>query len=684
MDQRCPSHEELSAFVTGRLHNDSFESVARHVGACAGCLAILNGISPRNDRLLALLHGCVGSDPVVEEPKRQMASPGCATKSLDESHSTAADGSIIPDSQEATRTLAGSAPAVEREKLGRFENLGEIKRGGMGVIYRARDPILGRTVALKMIKSAAFAGTEDIERFLMEAKSVAQLKHDNIIKIHEFGQLDGQPYFTMDLAEFGSLQDHLERFQRDPRAAVSLLAKVARAVHYVHEHKIVHRDLKPGNILLEDNDKPVVSDFGLAKWLEGDADLTQPGGTPGTAAYMAPEQFTRPDAPPRPSIDVWAIGVILYQILNGQKPFSGRNRQEYAWAIVTTEPPKPRTLKPRLPYDLETITLKCLDKNPERRYATAADLADDMERWLRFEPIKGKRLPVIVRAARWYRRHHVLSSAVILVLAAAFGMHVLLRDSEPSGNADPDFKGKELLASLHRGEKVTLIGPQGPPDWIHLIGPGSLGPLSKEGISSFQTQVRCLVDLLPPDLPDRYLFGAELQPISARGVSGIFLGRAGFPIPDGDLHAFLSLTVSHEDLNRKEKKRAWHHFKLMHFTQSRLGMPPLGECRIGAKESRKIASADKQTPWHTVVVAVTPERIRAIWNDEDSYQVTPANLKFDTQMMLMRENFGVQAFEPSQRGPFGLFLDDSICRFRNVWVQKLESSNNPELLFKGD
>jgi serine/threonine-protein kinase len=251
-----------------------------------------------------------------------------------------ANASSIPDDQKPTVTNPRPESTEQRENLGRYENLGVIKKGGLGVIYRVRDSVLGRTVALKMIKGAGFGRPEEIERFLLEAKSIAQLKHDNIIKIHEFGQLDGQPYFTMEIAERGSLLDHLNCFQNDPRASISLLAKVARAAHHVHEHHIVHRDLKPGNILLEDYDKPVVSDFGLAKWLEGDPDLTQPGDAPGTAAYMAPEQFARPDGHPSPQIDIWALGVILFEVLTGQRPFNGRNREEYARAIASTEPPK--------------------------------------------------------------------------------------------------------------------------------------------------------------------------------------------------------------------------------------------------------------------------------------------------------------------------------------------------------
>ncbi len=261
--------------------------------------------------------------------------------------------------------------------LGRHEILEEIDRGGMGVVYRARDLVLDRVVALKVIRSGTLASADEVRRFYREAQAAAQLRHPNIVPIYGMGLHERQHCFTMALFPRGSLAQHLADYRRDMRSAVGLVVKVARAVQAAHERGIIHRDLKPGNILLDEHDEPVVSDFGLAKRLEVSPTMTLPAHPIGTPAYMAPEQ-ARCEAATAAS-DIWSLGVILYELLIGRRPFVGDGFEDAMQKILHTDPASPRGLRADLPRDLETIVLTCLEKVPARRYPSAAALADDLE-----------------------------------------------------------------------------------------------------------------------------------------------------------------------------------------------------------------------------------------------------------------------------------------------------------------
>lgn len=310
--------------------------------------------------------------------------------------------------------------------VGEYELVDEIGRGGMGVIYRARHRRLGRIVALKMISAGRLASTDEIRRFRTEAEAAAQLDHPHIVPIYEVGEVNGQPFFTMRLIDGGSLQQALSE-RRPPFAvahAVRLMAQVARAVHHAHQRGILHRDLKPGNILLDRQGEPHVTDFGLVKQLDGTAPqggndaLTRTGAIVGTPSYMSPEQ-ARAERSLTTASDIYSLGAILYELLTGQPPFRGPNPVETLMQVLEKEPPRPRSLNGRLDQDLETICLKCLEKDPAQRYASAASLADDLERWLRREPIQARPISTLERAWRWCRRNPTvatLATAVTLLL----------------------------------------------------------------------------------------------------------------------------------------------------------------------------------------------------------------------------------------------------------------------------
>jgi hypothetical protein len=298
-------------------------------------------------------------------------------------------------------------------------------RGGMGVVFRARHLRLNRPVALKMALDGAYARPRDKDRFQREAEAVAQLRHPNVVQVYDVGDVDGRPYFTMELVDGGSLARKLMGQPQPARQAAQLAATLAGAVQAAHACGIVHRDLKPSNILLTPDGTPKISDFGLARRLDGGAGLTQTGVAVGTPSYMASEQARgRPDAV-GPAVDVYALGAILYELLTGRPPFKGETAAETVHQVIFEDPVAPSRLNPKVPRDLETICLKCLQKPPEKRYATATDLAADLDRFLKHEPIQARPVGRLERGLRWVRRRPaaaaLLSAVGVLVGAGAVG-----------------------------------------------------------------------------------------------------------------------------------------------------------------------------------------------------------------------------------------------------------------------
>lgn len=304
-------------------------------------------------------------------------------------------------------------------RIGPYEILEEIGRGGMGRVYAARQEGLGRIVALKVLTLGA-AGPDFELRFLREAQTAARLRHPNVVAVHDFGRHDGQLCFSMDYVEDGDLSRRLRARPFTPAEAAGLLRKVALAVAYAHGEGVIHRDLKPSNVLLE-NDEPRIADFGLAAPLEGGGDLTQVTGVLGTPHYLAPEALARGSEALGVASDLYALGVILFELLTGRTPFAGAAPARLAALVDSSEAPSPRLLAPAVPADLETICLKCLEREPARRYPTAAALAEDLRRFLAGEPIVARPLSPPVRFVRWCRRRPALAAAWILALLLAVG-----------------------------------------------------------------------------------------------------------------------------------------------------------------------------------------------------------------------------------------------------------------------
>jgi TolB-like protein/Tfp pilus assembly protein PilF len=307
--------------------------------------------------------------------------------------------------------------------FGDYELLEQIGRGGQGVVFRARQKSLNRIVALKVIGLGHWATEAHLKRFRLEAEAAASLEHPGIVPIHEVGERDGSCYFSMKFVEGGQLDEVVRREAMPPRRAAELIAKVARTVHYAHEHGILHRDIKPGNILLDQKGEPHLTDFGLARLVESESTVTRTVEVLGTPSYMAPEQAIANNAAISSVTDVYGLGAVLYQLLTGQPPFAGGTTYETIRLLCETEPRNPRVLNPKVDRDLSTICLKCLEKDPKRRYSSALALAEDLERWLKHEPILARHTGIVARGKKWVRRNptSALLAASLVALAASAG-----------------------------------------------------------------------------------------------------------------------------------------------------------------------------------------------------------------------------------------------------------------------
>jgi WD40 repeat protein len=333
--------------------------------------------------------------------------------------------------------------------FGDYELTEEIARGGMGVVYKARQVSLGRVVALKMILAGTFASAREVQRFRAEAEAAANLDHPNIVPIFEVGEHDGQQYFSMKFVEGDSLA---RRPRGEPPAEVAGLIAVARAVHHAHQHGVLHRDMKPSNVLVDPGGTWYVTDFGLAKRLaDAGRSLTESGQVLGTPRYMAPEQAAgRKDL--TVAADVYGLGVILYERLTGRTPFTGEDMVTLLRRVRETEPPRPSSIRPGLDRDLETVVLKCLEKDPARRYATAEALADDLDRWRTGRPIAARPTGSIARARKWVRRNPLVaglaaSAASLLMLTAVVSTVAAVRLAA---------SGRSLAASARSSQGLYL------------------------------------------------------------------------------------------------------------------------------------------------------------------------------------------------------------------------------------
>jgi serine/threonine protein kinase len=354
-------------------------------------------------------------------------------------HETATAGPGPSGSTGDSRTWpATTVTPTEAPAIAGYEILSMLGRGGMGVVYKARKTQLNRVVALKMVLTGQHADPRELARFVAEAETLASLSHPNVVQLFEAGTHDGRPYFTLEYVEGGSLEAKVRRHPLPAAEAARLMEQVARGVQAAHDRGIVHRDLKPDNVLLTPDGVAKVADFGLAKRLETGEGLTRTGAVLGTPSYMAPEQARGDARAIGPTTDVWALGAILYRVLTGRPPFQAANPIQIVDQLLNAEPVAPRALQPEVPHDLETICLKCLQKDPARRYPTAGRLAGDLARFLANRPIEARPVGRVERTSKWIRRNKVLAaSAAAVALSLILGTTIsLLKYREAKANAD--------------------------------------------------------------------------------------------------------------------------------------------------------------------------------------------------------------------------------------------------------
>jgi hypothetical protein len=629
----------------------------------------------------------------------------------------------------AQNPLPASAEAVPQKALGRYQLLGELGRGGMGIVYRARDTILGRVVALKRIRAGVLAGAEAVERFYREARAAAQLKHPNIISLYDIDQQEDEHYLTMEFATGGSLTDSMPRFQKDPRQAVALVEKLARGIHHAHSKGILHRDLKPGNILLDENDAPRISDFGLAKFLDGDAELTRSGVVVGTPAYMAPEQASGRPGGACVQSDLWALGVILYELLTGRRPFVGGS-QQVTDQILLTDPPRPRAVRPGLDRDLERVVLKCLEKEPAWRYPSAEALADDLARWLRGEPVTARRAPWPRRAWRALLRRTSGTSLVALLLLVGLGGvgGILALVSGPANEPTAEEQWREeqarkqrvlaaLTNDLAAGKQVTLVDKAGLPKWYRWMVGSNKATVAQDrrgGELEVATYHFAFMELLPDPQQRRYRFSAEVRmDETIAGEVGLYFLGEERRTAHGPEQYCCALTFADKgplagrvilklfrywEVNGQFKESQEHYVREMPLSPERvlrlphalaaqaLGMPvgvvptypqaftSMGVAVLGASRQR----------WRHLVIDVTPEGIAASLDGCPMGTLDQTQLRQESEAWWRMQSARRPPWMPpstmpagnpppllAARGSMGLLLRMVSASFRNVTVSPL-------------
>jgi WD40 repeat protein len=360
-------------------------------------------------------------------------------------------------------SVADAAGVSAGQRLGEYDLIEPIARGGMGVVWRARQRRLDRIVALKVITGGWLSDPELVARFQAEATAAARLDHPGIVPIYEVGEHDGHHFYAMKLIEGGSLASA----RRPPASgAARLVAQVARAVHYAHQHGILHRDLKPGNILLDPEGRPLLTDFGLAKLLEADSSITRTQAVLGTPSYMAPEQAGGSSGSLTTAVDVYGLGAVLYDLLTGRPPFVADSAVKTLREVLEAEPVRPSAANPAVDRDLETVCLKCLEKDPARRYGSAEAVAEDLDRWLALEPVLARPSTAWQRTAKWIRRHRsraviiaILTVAFLVVTTLTFVMNVRLSAARTDLARQAEIQRRDLVRlNVATGNRLATSG----------------------------------------------------------------------------------------------------------------------------------------------------------------------------------------------------------------------------------
>ena len=406
-----PTDDELRALSLGQLAETELVRVSAHLGDCPACCRCLDGLTAEDPLLSRLQQSAANRDQVLVGRAQRRS----AVRALRRNHEL--------DSAAGEPFIAASVVRPVPRQIGDYDILAEVGRGGMGVVYRARHRTLHRPAALKMVLAGEFASPTQELRFRLEAELAARVQHPNIVQVYEIGSHEGRPFLALEWVEGGSLADQLDGTPWPPEKAAALVETLARAIHVAHGEGVVHRDLKPANILRTggEGSNYKITDFGLAQPTEGGQTLTRSGFLAGTPGYMAPEQAGGKRALMGPATDIYSLGVVLYELITGRLPFQSDSTLELLRAVASDEPTRPRHLQPRLPRDLEAITLHCLEKEPARRYPSALSLAEDLRLFREGKQVAARPVGTTARMARSCRRHPVVTMLLFLLLTSLVG-----------------------------------------------------------------------------------------------------------------------------------------------------------------------------------------------------------------------------------------------------------------------
>jgi serine/threonine protein kinase len=683
--ENCPDVTDLRLLLLGELTAAEATLLERHVLECRRCIELAETLTA-DDGLVAAMRA---QRPVLPPADRTVlgelmgrlealsvaGSPSETPTVLDSERAGTAGG---PGGKSSATPPNGPTPDLG-EGPGRFahyELLEELGRGGMGLVYKARDTVLRRVVALKMIHGGRLADPQEVARFEREARAAASLQHPNIVPVYYYGAHRGQHYLTMAYVAGGRLTHHAKRLQEDPRQVVALLEKIARAVQVAHEAGIIHRDLKPANVLLDEQGEPHVTDFGLAKFADASMELTQPGQQLGTPAYMAPEQAAGQVEQISGRSDVWALGVILYELLTGRRPFAGSGRNEVVQAVLNREPAPLRSVRAELGPGLETIVGKCLEKEPARRYATAAALADDLARWQQSRPLEAQ-------PRTWSRQigdrlrvgnRRLPSLALALLLACLAGTVVLTL--QPSGSlgvdsAPPPRELVEIENQLAQKQTVELLGPTGHPRWYRWRTETRRPPPARypDEPLKIESYTVGLMELLPDPQQAHYLFRAEVCHSEANdGFVGVFLLASTSGPDDAPKHAFCSLMFA--DVGDQEGMVGLY---LNTFREPDL-QRGLQRWRAQMYGKRRPPPGGGGLSWRKLAIEVAPDKLVASFEGEQLC-IMPRLLQdgFARNMWSQQHPLPPVPAMPtfSPRGGLGLMVYRGRALFRNVAVEPL-------------
>jgi serine/threonine protein kinase len=597
---------------------------------------------------------------------------------------------LLGDDELPTEPLARPRRPAEPPHVAGYDILAEIGSGGMGVVYKARQIALNRVVALKMIRTGAHAPAADRERFRNEAEAVARLQHPYVVQIHEIGEADGCPYFSLEYVAGGSLADHSRGRALPPARAAELVEMMAQAVQAAHERGIVHRDLKPSNVLLTPDGKPKIADFGLAKRLDATAGGTQTGAVLGTPSYMAPEQAQGKGRAVGPAADVYALGAILYDLLTGRPPFKEPTPMETMFKVVNEEPPPPTSWRADLPQDLETICLKCLAKEPKERYASAGELAGRLRLFLEGKPIPDRPERWPARLRRWVRRRPVRSTAAAAVGTAAALVGITLGVlALVNYYSDPARQLEAVRREVREGKAVTLVPETGLPRW-HRLALGeerSKTYADRDQPLAVHTDGLALVELLPATQRRSYRLSADVRHETSRlnGAVGLYFGHSSRTTPEGTEHYFFHLAFADEGSEKAQvalNARAYGEKNLEVFCNT------LGLTGFTGQLEGSPGPGQLTRPWRRLVVERTPDQVRVFC---DGVRLTgmvgrqPLEFLSRDAVALKANSFFLrrperQGYAPPQLAPeegLGLYVFLGSASFRNVVLEPLPEESQP-------